>query len=451
MYNTTLQFSKATALTAMLALTALVAWSHVALADTPTLLDPFTQTELDTDWEADRYFPTDGVTSVSAFGRDDVARIGVDSSDTQPGTFQRTEGIKTVGDQNFGTDVQVDLYVDPDWADKAVRAGFWVVGDDGSGTARDNWFGIIEFVNLETSTSGDSATTDHEGWRFWDSTNGWTNVATAFTYGEWVTLRIVLDPDAEEYLFYIDDEMIGSGPAGENFIRELFLNSYNYGLDEFPNLSNDSYAAHWHVGMLPDNADGDVNVHTSNRADVTNTTGATAKTGGNYAGGASGGNGGRGGNITSSDGADGNTTGNGGRGGNAGRGSGGIITTGAATAGAGTVNVMNDSLVRIDRCGCEDSEDGNTRVRTRNSGSLGNTTDATAKTGWNDARGAAGGNGGAGGSLTNNGDEDTDDNTTGAGGAGGTAGIGGDILTGAAYSEAGTETHVNRTQVRIRR
>ena len=188
------------------------------------------------------------MTSVSEFGRDDVAHIVIDSSETNSNTFRRTEGIKTVGVQNFGNSVQVDLYVDEDWQDQAVRAGFWVVGDDGAG-ARDDFFGIIEFVNLEPSTSGASAQGNHEGWRFWDSTNGWTDVPTAFTYGEWATLLIELDSDAEEYNFYVNGELIGSGPAGDDFIRELFLNSYNYGLDEFPNLDNGDYSAHWHVGI----------------------------------------------------------------------------------------------------------------------------------------------------------------------------------------------------------
>lgn len=211
--------------------------------------DPFTQSELDNDWEADRQFPTDGVTSVTAFDRDNVARVGIDSDETENNTFRRTEGIKTVGDQNFGTAVAVDLYLDPDWQDNATRAGFWVVGDDGSGN-RDNWFGIVEFVNLEPSTSGASAQGDHEGWRVWDSANGWTNLSTDFSYGEWVTLGIELDTESEEYNFYINSALVASGPGGENFIRELFLNSYNYGKDEFPNLGNDSYSAHWHAGLL---------------------------------------------------------------------------------------------------------------------------------------------------------------------------------------------------------
>lgn len=212
-----------------------------------TRIDPFTQSELDDNWEADRTFPTDGVTSVSEFDRDNVARIGIDSDQTESGTFWRTEGIKTLDSDDFGQAVQVDLYVDPDWQDKAVRAGFWVVGDDGAGE-RDNWFGIIEFVNLEPSDSGDSVEGDHEGWRIWDSEDGWTHLGTEFEYGEWVTLLITLDTADQEYDFFIDGELVGTGPGGEHFIRELFLNSYNYGLDEFPNLSNGSYAAHWHAG-----------------------------------------------------------------------------------------------------------------------------------------------------------------------------------------------------------
>jgi len=212
------------------------------------VLNSFTQTELDDNWEADRYFPTDGVESVSAFGRDDVARLGLDNTKTQAGTFQRTEGIKTVGDQNFGSSVNVDLYIDSDWQDKAVRAGLWVVGDNGAG-GRDNLFGIIEFVNLESSTSGVSAQGNHEGWRIWSSATGWTDIETDFTYGEWVTLKIDLDTEEGLYHYSIDGVEIGTAPAGENFIREIFLNSYNYGLDVFPNLTNDSYAAHWHVGL----------------------------------------------------------------------------------------------------------------------------------------------------------------------------------------------------------
>jgi hypothetical protein len=210
----------------------------------------FTQAELDDNWEADRRFPTDGANSVSAFERNNVARLGVNSEETADGTFQRTEGIKTVGGNNFGNAVAVDLYVDEDWEDKAVRAGLWVVGDNGS-NARDNLFGIVEFVNLEPSDEGASAQGDHEGWRIWSSATGlWTDLDTDFNYGEWHTLTIELDDDNNLYKYFIGDEEVGTAAGGSNFLREAFLNSYNYGLDEFPNLSNESYAAHWHGGLV---------------------------------------------------------------------------------------------------------------------------------------------------------------------------------------------------------
>lgn len=222
-----------------------------AYAET-TMLDTFTQSELDTNWVPDRQAPSEGANSVDAFGREDVARIGVDSSATQPGIFQRTEGIKSAVPQDYGEGVQVDLYVDPDWQDKAVRAGFWVVGYDGVGD-RDDFFAIVEFVNNEPCDEADCSNqaniADHEGWRTWDSVNGWTHHSTPFQYGEWATLGIELDAEDEEYHYFINDLEVATGPGGEHYIYEVFLNSYNYGEDDFPTLSSDDYAAHWHIGL----------------------------------------------------------------------------------------------------------------------------------------------------------------------------------------------------------
>ncbi len=215
-------------------------------------LDEFTQSELDTNWEPDRQAPSDGVTSVVAFNRDNVARIGIDSSATQPGLFQRTEGIKSANPQNYGEGLQVDLYIDPDWQDKAVRAGFWVVGYNGDG-GRDNLFAILEFVNNEPCFEPDCTNaaniTDHEGWRTWNSETGWTDRPTAFQYGEWVTLGIELDAANELYHYSLNGVEIGTAPGGQHYIYEAFLNSYNYGEDSFPTLSSADYAAHWHAGL----------------------------------------------------------------------------------------------------------------------------------------------------------------------------------------------------------
>ncbi|MDP3986494.1 MAG: hypothetical protein Q8P77_03670 [Candidatus Veblenbacteria bacterium] len=217
--------------------------------------DPFTATELSTNWGADRTYPTGGVTSVTEFGRTNVAHIGINSLLTASGGFYRTEGIKTTGAEDFGTAVQVDLYIDPAWENTAVRAGFWVVGYDGDVRPGDAPFGVIEFVNSEDCDAADCSThisnrPDYEGFRIFDGETGWTNVTTAFEYGEWVTLGIELDTEAGEYIYYINGEEVGTASGGGSFIRELFLNSYNYGLDDFPTLNSDSYAAHWHVGLV---------------------------------------------------------------------------------------------------------------------------------------------------------------------------------------------------------
>lgn len=210
------------------------------------LLAPFTQSELDNNWEADRYFPTGGVTSVSAFGRDDVARIGIDSDEASTNSFQWYEGIKTISEINddFGQAVQIDLYLDPTWGDTAVNAGLWVAGDNGAG-ARDS-FAILEFVNNGA----------HLDFRIWDGVGAWDYLDADIEFGEWVTLSIILDTVELDYTYAIDGIDVGTAPAGvtTSHIRELFLNSANYGArppEDYPNLNNDSYAAHWHNGDVP--------------------------------------------------------------------------------------------------------------------------------------------------------------------------------------------------------
>ena len=216
---------------------------------------PLTQDELDNNWTADRTFPTGGVTSVAFDGRNDVADIGIISDDvsTASGTFYRTEGIQTKNLQDFGDAVQVDLYVDSDWADKAVRAGFWVAGYDNADALQS--YGIIEFTNVEELSSGDSPYTyNFNGWRVWDNSGYWTDVNMSFSYDQWYTLEIVLDAANQQFLYYINGKLIGTGTApSSEYIGKLWLNQYNYGLDTFPTLSTENYDAHWsNVGMVKD-------------------------------------------------------------------------------------------------------------------------------------------------------------------------------------------------------
>jgi hypothetical protein len=219
-------------------------------------LSPFTQHEIENNWQADRIYPSGGASSVSEFGRNDVARLRIDSSQTHQDRFFRLEGIKTSGVRNFGQSVQIDLYVDPDWRNKPVQTGFWVVGDTGTGE-RDNLFAIIEFVNLEPSVHGETPDIHHEGFRIFAPGMGWREIQGRYNYGSWATLKIELDPQERKYHFYIDGQHVGTGDAGQHHIRDVFLNSYNFGHDEFSRYQASSYAVHWHAGSVhkPDRPD----------------------------------------------------------------------------------------------------------------------------------------------------------------------------------------------------
>ena len=95
--------------------------------------------------------------------------------------------------------------------------------------------------------------------------------------------------------------------------------------------------------------EGDVRVRTSNHeTTVRNGVFAKARTGWNQADGSDGGNGGQGGSIVDSgDDVEDSSTGSGGTGGTSGPG--GLIDSGSAYSGAGAVNVVNRTVVRVRR------------------------------------------------------------------------------------------------------
>ncbi len=235
-------------------------------------LPPFTQEELDDNWIDDRSTPSGGVESVSAFGRDDVARIGIDSddptADAGDGFFWRTEGIRRFGD--FGTAIHVDLYLDPDWEDQAVRAGFWVAGYTEDDVRSDGW-GIFEFTTADSEVIGSgpdqAEISRNERWRAWVSGIGWTDLNVDIDYGEWASIEIILDETEQAYEFFLDGEPVFRAeiPVDDfatidesTHIGEVFLNHYNYGhevLDpdaEAAGFTLVSYDAHWHNGDIPE-------------------------------------------------------------------------------------------------------------------------------------------------------------------------------------------------------
>ncbi|MEX0826534.1 MAG: hypothetical protein WD184_07290 [Acidimicrobiia bacterium] len=209
----------------------------VAALASSAMLDPFTQDELDNNWEVDRQFPSGGVTSVSAHGRNDVAEIGVvgaNRSTVSP--FYYFEGIKKVAD--FGLAVQVDLYVPVEWEDAAtspLNVGFWTSDDPITA------YPLIVFRN---------STTVDAGFYVWNTVGigGYIPSGVAVKYGDWNTLSIALDPDTDTVNYAINGQFAGSSYAGSDTIGQVFLNHYNDGARD--------YTAYWHAGVVaPQTAD----------------------------------------------------------------------------------------------------------------------------------------------------------------------------------------------------
>ncbi|MBI5470135.1 hypothetical protein HY968_02320 [Candidatus Kaiserbacteria bacterium] len=202
-----------------------------------------------------------------------------------------------------------------------------------------------------------------------------------------------------------------------------------------------------------------ITITTTNRGSIDNTTSARSHTGDNTAGGSTGGTGGQGGDVTSngSENNGGALGGNGGNGGNGG--AGGLVTTGDATATAGTSNDLNntDTGVDLGDCGCGDINSLTLDVTTDNSrqyptqNHIDNDTRAKARTGENTADGSTGGAAGNGGVVDGGvGSENNGGAHAGTGGAGGAGGLGGTIGTGAASSTAGTINMLNTSMIRVR-
>lgn len=253
--------------------------------------------------------------------------------------------------------------------------------------------------------------------------------------------------------------------------------------------------------------DNSVYIKITNSGSISNTTNATADTGDNKAGGSYGGDGGSAGN--GGDGGDAEVAGgwswcgecgsgsdsaaaggNGGTGGSAhggDAGDGGFVVTGNATAEAGSANELNNVDVAVEGCGCDEDQnecacippwfrrdvDNSVTIKVYNSGSISNTTDADADTGYNKAKGSYGGDGGEAGNggdggeaevgddeegrcgcewdLGSNGDAVGGDAGQGGSADGGEGGLGGTVRTGNAVSESGSINVMNTTVVRVER
>ena len=249
------KFSKFLALAVVgLSLTVLAGMTLRASAAAPTTRFNFTQAELNAHWGAERIAPSGGYVSKQAFDRSNVVEIGVNSAEANDDVYHRTEGIKTAyaapdnfsAPGNFGQSVSVDLYLNSDWSNKAVRAGLWTVGDNGNrGTDAINYpFGILEFAHIN----------GYQGFRY-GGTDDWVNVAGFKDYGKWVTLKIALDKDTHQYVLSIDGTKVGQtdSPAPSKYLYSVILNQRNFGKDPQGQLSTTSYAVDWQGGVAGSN------------------------------------------------------------------------------------------------------------------------------------------------------------------------------------------------------
>ena len=199
-----------------------------------------------------------------------------------------------------------------------------------------------------------------------------------------------------------------------------------------------------------------INIVTTNRGTINNTTQSDSHTGQNFAAGSVGGTGGLGGDVTSagSENNGGASAGNGGNGGNGG--AGGLVQTGNATATAGTENALNstDAEVDLGGCGCGDINSVTIDVITDNgdiANNIDNLTQSRARSGQNLALGSRGGNAGNGGVVNGGaGNENNGGASAGTGGAGGAGGLGGEVSTGNASSTSGTINLLNTSILRVR-
>jgi len=222
-----------------LAAAAAVVVATVAHAGTTNFNDPDLS-----DWTTDRYTPA--VFQTTIFDGDSRLQQGVRAADNQANRaasfasgFYNYQGMQQ--DVDVGaTAIGIDLFVDSTW-NSGTRAGMWGVLNDGLG---DLTYPIIEYVVDGENSPGTGGT--FTGFRYWDSSFGWTAIAGAFGTDAWYTLGITLT--ATDVLFSIDGSVVATiGNLGAVQIDKTILNVHNQGLAGDYDVYWDNYS----VSVVP--------------------------------------------------------------------------------------------------------------------------------------------------------------------------------------------------------
>lgn len=181
---------------------------------------------LNTGWGVDRTAPSGGSTVESFNGRQTLA-VKVDAPSNPPSSFYQYEGIKKSVANGTQT-VKADLYIDSAWPAN-VRAGFWGVGYDSTGSISS--YPIVEYNTATSATN----------WRIWDSAGagGWRDVTVPSATVGWNTIELAINKsDALKTDVYVNGALIGaSATDATKNLRTIILNNYNFG--------NDDYTVRW--------------------------------------------------------------------------------------------------------------------------------------------------------------------------------------------------------------
>lgn len=149
----------------------------------------------------DRTTPSGGYTVDS-----NSLELRINNNNASPSTgFSRTEGLK--GSFSVSRSISAELYVNPDWSGKPIRAGLWGVASSATGPGV-SW-PIIEY----TTIGGDDGS--FIGWRVFDTVNGgWTNLpSVTAASGSWYKLDISYNPATRSYDYYVNGTLVTSKTA----------------------------------------------------------------------------------------------------------------------------------------------------------------------------------------------------------------------------------------------
>lgn len=157
-------------------------------------------------WYTDRFAPA-GFTSQSFLGDNRLAHT-ISAADAQPvaNNFRNTQGRKF--DVTGATSISIDFYIDSAFDGASGRiGGLWGTGVAADGVTITS-YPIIEFFDNQFQVY-DSIDGDADGAGFREA-----GLQEGFAFDEFVNLAILLDTTDDEFLFFVNGELLHKEEAG---------------------------------------------------------------------------------------------------------------------------------------------------------------------------------------------------------------------------------------------